>query len=299
MILSIGEILFDIFPGYKRIGGAPFNFAYHSMKMGVPVAFISKVGDDSAGKEILEHLDLTGLNSSYVQLDRHHKTGKVIVSLDSDGNPHFDIVKDVAYDFIEFDQTLTGLLMQKPDLIYIGSLAQRSTRGFKAIQQILSARDPGTCSFYDVNLRPGCYTEKIVKSSLMQSDVVKMSQDELKKLKIFYHFSHSDRSFMKYLMEKNRIEMVSLTKGKAGSELFLNDKTYQMEAKSMGAIADTVGAGDAYAAVVAMGYLKQWHPNRILAKATELAGRICTIKGAIPRASDFYDHIVDDEEGTK
>jgi fructokinase len=298
MIVALGEILFDIFPGYKRIGGAPFNFAYHMLKMGTPVNFFTKLGEDDMSRDIMSYLDLIGFNTKNVQLDGRHETGKVIVTLDSEGNPKFDILKDVAYDYIEFDPYIAAILRQKPDLIYFGSLAQRTEAGFKNIQGILSAREPATRCFYDVNLRPRCYTEKIVKESLGQSDVVKMNEDELQIIKEIFQFKKSQRSFIEYLMRTYGIEMLSITKGKQGSEMFTWQDSYQIENDPIDTIADTVGAGDAYASVVAIGYMHHWHPVRILQKATVLAGRICTIKGAIPKEADFYKNLIDDEKET-
>jgi len=296
MIVALGEILFDIFPGYKRIGGAPFNFAYHMLKMGIPVNFVTKIGEDDAGRNIMSYLDLNGFNTLHVQWDSRYETGRVIVKLDSEGNPKFNILEDAAYDFIEFDPGIAATLRQKPGLIYFGSLAQRTETGFKTIQRILSARESATRCFYDVNLRPHCYTEKIVKESLRQSDVVKMNEDELQCLKTIFRFLKSDRSFIEYLMQTYGIEMLSVTKGKKGSEVFTLANSYQIENDPMETVADTVGAGDAYASMIAVGYMNHWHPNCILEKATELARRVCTIKGAIPKEADFYKNLIDDEK---
>jgi fructokinase len=297
MIISVGEILLDIFPGYRRIGGAPFNFAYHMLKMGMPVSFITRIGKDVAGRDILNTLDLNGFETRHIQQDGRHKTGKVMVTLDSEGNPTFDIIDDMAYDYIEFDYSVAAILQQKPELIYFGTLAQRTEYGHKTIQRILSARESGTRCFYDVNLRPDCYSEKIVRASLRQCDAAKMNANELQIIKTMFRFSKSDHAFIDYLMQDFGINMISLTKGKDGSELVTWTGSYQIKNNPIEIVGDTVGAGDAYASIIAIGYMYHWQPERILKTATALAKRVCSIKGAIPTEADFYDNLIDHEKG--
>jgi fructokinase len=266
------------------------------LKMGMPVYFITKVGKDKTGMDIINLLDLNGFDTRHVQQDARYETGKVMVTLDTQGNPKFDILKNMAYDYIEFDSSISATLQQKPDLIYFGTLAQRTDHGLKTIQRILATRESNTRYLYDVNLRPDCYSEQIVKASLRQCDVVKMNADELEIIKTMFGFSKSNRIFLDYLMRDFGIEMISLTKGKDGSELFTSAGSYQMKHAPFEIKGDTVGAGDAYASMLALGYLNRWQPERVLEKATELAERVCSIKGAIPKETDFYDNLIDHEQ---
>jgi fructokinase len=291
-IISIGEILYDIFPGYKRIGGAPFNFAYHLLKLGMPVYLLTKIGTDLPGRDILNLLEVNGFDTRHIQQTSLYKTGQVMVSLDTHGNPSFDILKDMAYDYIDFDSNLMSTLGQKPDLIYFGTLAQRTEKGHKAIQRILSARLQGTHCLYDINLRPDCFHEKIIRASLRQSDVVKMNMEELVLIKSLLDLSTSNNAAVEYLMAHYGIKMISLTKGKEGSELFTPSGSHQIKKDPIEVTGDTVGAGDAYASILALGYLNNWPPDQILKMATELAERVCALKGAIPKATAFYDGII-------
>jgi fructokinase len=292
MVISIGEILYDIFPGYKRIGGAPFNFAYHLLKLGMPAYLISKIGTDEPGRDILNLLELNGFDTRYIQQTSMYNTGQVMVTLDTQGNPSFDILKNQAYDYIDFDSDIMSTLGQKPDLIYFGTLAQRAEKGHMAIQRILSARLRGTVCLYDVNLRSDCYHEKIIRASLRQSDLVKLNLEELQIISDLMRLSGGKKDCVDQLMQHFGINLIAITKGKDGSELFTPNGTYQLEKDPIEVTGDTVGAGDAYASVLAVGYLNRWHPQHILNKATELAERVCTLKGAIPKTAAFYDGIV-------
>jgi fructokinase len=298
MIVSMGEILFDVFPGYRRVGGAPFNFAYHMLKMGIQAEFVTRVGTDEAGRDIINFMDLNGFSISHVQRDPRHETGKVTVTLDNEGNPEFNIITNVAYDFIEFNADISELLHMTPDLIYFGTLAQRTDTGFDTLQQILSAREPNTRCIYDLNLRPNCYSEQAIKASLRQCDVVKMNADELRLLRKMHRFFGGDEAFIQYIMHAYGIEMLSLTQGNKGSALFSTTNAYHQEISAMETVVDTVGAGDAYAAVLALGYMNHWSPERILKNATALARRVCSIKGAIPKDTDFYKGLIDAEKAT-
>ena len=297
MILAIGEILYDIFPEYKRLGGAPFNFAFHVKNLGTPVCFISRVGNDLEGRGIINFLQQHDLPIENIQTDNTHSTGKVLIELNGKGVPAFNILPDVAYDYIEFNTSIASLLNADTELIYFGTLAQRSEYGFKTIQQILSQRAPVTKCLYDINLRPHCFTDQVIVESLRQCDVLKLNDEELEILKQIFAFKKSSRSFIEHLMIKYRLEMLSLTKGKNGSELFTLDKHFQKEPGALNNAADTVGAGDAYTAMLSIGYINKWPPEQILEKASEFAARICEIEGAVPTDPNFYKKIISGIKG--
>jgi len=295
-IIAIGEVLMDIFPGYERIGGAPFNFAYHLLKMDAPVCLIARIGQDSLGQRIANLMELNGFDLRFIQRDENHQTGKVNVTLNSQGNPTFDILKDMAYDYIEVNNDILSAIRKKPDLIYFGTLAQRTDHGHDAIQRILAERAPETRCLYDVNLRPGGWREKVVSVSLQACDALKLNEEELKKIKVMLDFSGSDPDFIEFLMQAYRIDFIALTRGKAGSKLYTLNGTYEMAGTPLDISGDTVGAGDAYASMLALGYIRRWPPAKIVKTAAELARRVCGIKGAIPVEADFYDGLIENEK---
>ncbi|MCG6909815.1 MAG: PfkB family carbohydrate kinase [Deltaproteobacteria bacterium] len=295
MITSVGEILVDIFPGYRRIGGAPFNFAYHLQKIGEPVSLISRIGNDAAGREIMNLLDLNGFDTRHVMQDDRYETGRVTVTLDDEGTPTFEILGNMAYDHIDARDGVAAVRRQNPDLIYFGTLSQRTARGHGAVQKILAARDPEARVLCDVNLRPGCYNEKIVRESLQQCNALKMNTEELKTIKGMFRFPGSDDAFVDHLMQDMGIGLISLTKGAAGSELFTHTGSHEQRNTPVEIAGDTVGAGDAYASVVALGCTHGWTPEKIVETAAELARRVCGIKGAIPAEAGFYEGLLDPE----
>jgi fructokinase len=289
VILVIGEILFDVFPKYRRLGGAPFNFAYHLKNFGFNVRFVSKIGMDDAGKEILHKLELARFNLDDIQIDEVHPTGSVNVQLDKSGAPQFDIISDVAYDNIDFIPEYHSSLTNAAQMVYFGTLVQRSKAGCENLQAFISRNAPKTLNFYDINLRPGCYSNVIIEKSLSKTDILKLNTEELDKLRQMLSLNMNNDKLVDHLMETHSISSVSLTKGELGSQLFTEQGCFTSEPAETIAVVDSVGAGDAYAAMLAAGLLKKWRPEEILERASLFASRICEIKGAIPDSASFYE----------
>lgn len=287
MILSIGEILFDIFPKYRRIGGAPFNFAFHLQSLGFETRFISRVGDDENGREILDFLNERDFNPQFIQIDSDHKTGEVQVTLDDDGNARFHIVEDVAYDHIACTDAVRTL-MAEADLVYYGSLIQRSPGGFAQVGEMLRSRGEKTRCLYDVNFRPGCYDEKIVRASLDPCTILKLNSDELPMIQEMLGVKGDRDTAVRRLMDNYDLEMTALTMGGEGSRLYTRSDRYTAAPSENLSIVDTVGAGDGFTAILAAGCLAGWDGDRILRTATRFASAVCEIEGAIPDEADFY-----------
>lgn len=296
-ILCIGEILFDVYPDDKRMGGAPFNFAYHLFRMGQSVAFISRIGQDKLGNEIKENLGSYGFPSDFIQVDPEHPTGKVLVELDEHGVPAFDIVPNVAYDFIKPDVELNRLIGSGIDLIYFGTLAQRGITTRQTIHQILMNKPVSTLSFCDVNLRQDYFDKDILQFSLKYSDIVKLSEVEFDRIRDLFKLPSDDSVAGLAMMKQFDIQCLCLTMGEEGSTLFKGErisKINQADIRNVNVI-DTVGAGDAFAAMFALGVLNNWQADVIIRRASSFAAAICGIRGAIPTSSEFYRNLAETE----
>ena len=291
MIIVFGEVLFDVFPQYKRIGGAPFNFAFHLRRLGFPVRFVSRIGDDANGREIRRYLEAAGLNGETVQIDPKHPTGYVSVSLNEAGVPEYSIVFDVAYDFIEMTDALEKRLQEPPSLVYFGTLAQRRSTSHQTLQRILAKKHESTYFFYDINLRTGCYTLRTIEDALPYPGILKLNREELTTLRQMFDYKKDETSFINHLMEKYELSLLSLTDGDRGSALI----TPETRIDTPGVVADnpvdTVGAGDALAAVLSAGFLTGRPLPDTLEAATRFAADICTIPGAVPEKGSFYQDI--------
>lgn len=290
LVLAVGEVLFDIFPDSKRMGGAPFNFAFHLHGLGFPVIFASRVGPDENGDAIVDFMEKVGLSTRFIQRDPDHRTGYVQVELDENGVPDFTIAPAVAYDYLEYRPELAELIQNKADLIGYGTLIQRGPTGADTLAKIFENRHPQTRGFYDINLRKDAYSLPVIEQSLQACDILKLSQEELDFLQTRLSLQADARDgFVAALQERYAIDWVSLTRGEAGSRLYTQAATFETGVPPRrSAHGDTVGAGDAYAAMLAAGYLLGWPSNQILERAAEFAGAICEIQGAIPSDMGFY-----------
>ena len=288
MILITGEILFDLFKDRRRLGGAPFNFAFHLKKLGCDVRFVSRVGRDDLGKEILAFLTDHRFDITDIQVDADLPTGTVQVDVTEHGHD-FTITQNTAWDRIEFDHRVRSLLAQGPELVYFGSLVQRTTPGQTLIQRILDRKPPETRVFCDINLRPASYSAAVIRTCLSGTDILKLNKEELKAAAGDAVESGSTaEAAARGLMAKHRIRRIILTLGPDGSTWITPDTVQHSPAAPVKQIRDTVGAGDAYAAMSAAGLLKNLPTAVCMDLASEFAAHICTLEGALPKNDHIY-----------
>ena len=178
VIIGLGEILWDLLPGGKVLGGAPANFAYHCRMLGTESYVVSSVGKDDLGCEILENMDRLKVAREYISIDESYPTGTVTVRLDEQGHPDYTIHQNVAWDFIPENKD-TAEIAAIADVICFGSLAQRSRVSRKSILSYLELASGSCLKIFDINLRQNYYSREVIESSLKFADVLKLNDEEL------------------------------------------------------------------------------------------------------------------------
>ncbi|MBR9980135.1 MAG: carbohydrate kinase [Desulfatitalea sp.] len=287
MIVVIGEILYDVFDDYERIGGAPANFAMHLKQLGLPVRLLTRVGDDARGRTILQLLETRGFDLDDVQVDSRHPTGTVRVALDQEGVPQFDIRTDVAYDYLNINACAPEM-WREVRMVYIGSLVQRTARVSDGMKRFMTARTGGAEVFCDINLRPPHYRQETMAACLLYADILKLNTDELAQIQSSFGGPANEAALVEWIMARFAIGTLVLTHGAKGSTLYTAGQTINAAPPEEGSVVDTVGAGDAYAAVVAAGLVRKLDPARVVSWATQFAAHICTLPGAIPDDPAVY-----------
>lgn len=277
VIVGIGELLWDMLPSGKAIGGAPANFAYHAGRLGEEGWVVSAVGDDALGHEILDVLDEKRLHSLVAMVDK--PTGTVQVSLDDAGVPTYTIVEDVAWDHIPFTPKMQDLA-SRADAVCFGSLVQRN--GSRAsVLKFLEAVPASALKVFDINLRQHFYTPEILRKSLEIADVLKINDEEIVILSEMFGLGSDPREACRKLIRQYSLRFVLLTKGAQGSEVISPDEVIPQGVGKVDVV-DTVGAGDAFTAAFTVAYLR----GDSLADAQKLAGEVtayvCSHKGAMP-----------------
>jgi fructokinase len=281
-IISIGEILWDVFEKAEHIGGAPFNFAAHAARLGHNVAFISAVGQDKRGQRALQRVSELGLTTRHIRQVDDVPTGTVTVFVDSAGKPDFTIHRPAAYDMAHLtDEEIDGLAASSPDWICFGTLHQMSEAARELTCRLVEAI-PGARRLYDINLRKGSYTPWLVKELLRKASILKINDDEARAVEdMFGQPRRSLEEFCRRISGQYGLEGVCVTRGAQGCALFLDGEYLEALGYSV-KVADTVGSGDAFAAAFVHGLGSGWRAGRIADFANRVGALIASRPGAVP-----------------
>jgi len=279
-VAGIGELLWDVLPQGKQLGGAPCNFAFHALQSGFESYVISAIGQDKDGDEILQVLDKLGLNASFVQSKPDYQTGTVTVKLDKAGIPDYTIHENVAWDYIEQNIKLKAFA-KEVDAICFGSLAQRSRVSMATIWSFLESTRPDCLKVFDINLRQSFYTRETILKSLEFANVLKLNDDELSVLASFIGYEGDEESVIRQLLKEFELKLIAYTKGAMGSILLTHDEISYSEVREV-EVEDSVGAGDSFTAFLVAGILNNIELKKIHRAATDVASYVCTQHGATP-----------------
>lgn len=283
-VVGLGEILWDVFPERKVLGGAPANFAYHASQFGFNGYAVSAIGDDLLGKEILTSLEEKGLN--YLLEKTDYPTGTVQVTLNKAGVPQYEICENVAWDNIPFTAR-TENLAKNTQTVCFGSLAQRNSVSRETIRKFIAAMPEDSLKIFDINLRLNFYSKEIIHESLEMSNMMKINDEEVIKVANLYGWKGDEQEICGRLLEDYKLDILVLTKGTDGSFVFTPRQTsYQPTPKVH--VADTVGAGDSFTAAFVAAYLHGERIEDAHQLAVEVSAYVCLQHGAMPKLADSY-----------
>ncbi|MEM8955946.1 MAG: carbohydrate kinase [Verrucomicrobiota bacterium] len=282
-IVSIGEVLWDLFPNETRFGGAPANFACHAATLGAEVTMISAVGNDPKGREAIEILAAYEIHTDLIQTPATAPTGTVGVNLDQNGKPTFTIHNDAAWDGLVWTPEIKPRVEQA-DAVYFGTLGQRSPLSRDTIRRTLevakSSQIPG---ILDVNLRTPFFDDALIQDSIRLTDILKLSDDELPVTCAACNvpMANDPRDSLLQLMQQYQLDLAVLTRGAKGALLVTRDEIIDQPGIPT-SVVDTVGAGDAFTAAFVLGLLRGTPHADLLQHACELAAETCSQSGAVP-----------------
>lgn len=279
-VIGIGELLWDVLPSGPRIGGAPANFAGHATSLGADAAIISRVGADASGRAMLELLQDGGPDLRGVSLDPDHPTGTAEVALGADGQPHFTITENVAWDFMEATPELLAMAASA-DAVCFGTLGQRSAASREAIRKLVATTPAAALRVFDVNLRQHYFDRGIIESSLALANVCKLSDSELPVVAGLLDLTGDVRDQLAALVSRYGLRAAVYTRGADGS-LLTDGSDWSDHPGAPTVVRDTVGAGDSFTCAVTLGLLLGWPLDEISATASEIAAFVCSRDGAVP-----------------
>ncbi len=286
-VAGIGELLWDVFPEHKRMGGAPANFSCHCGQLGANAVPVSCVGADPLGKELVESLKELGMSSEFIFETAEYPTGTVNVVLNN-AKPTYEIREDVAWDHIPFPDELKALAGTL-DAACFGSLSQRSGESRGSIRLFLKHVPDTALKIYDINLRQSFYSKAVVEESLELANVLKVSDEELPVIADYFDLQGSTEELLQAVREKFDLKYIAYTRGKDGSILLSADEIDDFPGCE-GVAVDSVGAGDSANAAFCMGLLKGWPLAEVNLFANEVSTFVCMQKGATPKLPEHLIH---------
>ena len=285
-IIAVGEVLWDVFGETEFLGGAPLNFSAAMQRLGSFVALISAVGDDARGKRALDAVAQLGLSTRFIRISKSQPTGAAIVKTDELGNAEFSIPRPAAFDELApDDEGMAALESAVPSWLYFGTLAQMSPDNEQFLHRLLD-RLPLVHRFYDMNLREGHWDMAVVQRLSALADIVKLNEDEAKTL---FQLKCGTaefciEGFCRAWAADFGIDTICITRGRHGCAIFSAGRLYQSEGFSV-QVADTVGAGDAFAAAFLYGRLQGWPLPAQARFANALGAIVASRSGATPQWS--------------
>lgn len=280
-ILCVGEVLWDALPEGLFLGGAPFNVACHLRGAGLPASMVSRIGDDRLGEEVLRRATRYGVGVDLIQVDPTLPTGFVRVAIDEGGNPAYEILAPAAWDAIEPSEPLLRRAREARAIVF-GSLAQRDARSRATIARLWES---DAMAVFDVNLRPPFDDREVVERSLRRANVVKLSGQEMARVAGWFGLRGTPRAQVAALAESFSCDVVCLTRGSEGAALW-HDGRWTEHPGFKVEVRDTVGAGDAFLAVLLAGLFAGGADASLLQHANLIGAYVATQYGAVPADQD-------------
>lgn len=277
-VVCFGEVLWDIFPEGARAGGAPFNVAYNLNKMKIDVAMISRVGNDELGKKLIHQINDWNIPTQYIQIDQKHDTSTVVAHFDENKDAVYDIIQNVAWDYIENTPETQELVANSKAFVF-GSLVTRNQVSKNTLFELMEISQ---FNVFDVNLRAPYYSTELIAQMLHKTDLVKMNKAELRLVLEFLNKEYvNEDDGVKFIQDKFDIEEVIISKGSKGALYYRGDNYYKFPAVHI-QVQDTVGSGDSFLAGFISQRIKENSPIDIMTHATSLGAFITSKEGACP-----------------
>ena len=280
-IVCFGEVLWDVFPTHKKIGGAPLNVALRLQSLDNNVSIISRIGADKKGRKIKAYIVAQGVNPEYVQVDEKLKTGKVKVMLNQKGSASYNIMFPRAWDAIQLTES-NKKVTEKADAFIYGSLVARDDTSRGTLYALLKL---AKYKIFDINLRTPYYTTDVLSYLMQEADFIKFNDDEIFEIgEQLNSKTNGLEQNIKFIAEYTNTQTICVTKGRHGAILYYND-TYYYNSGYQIEVVDTVGAGDSFLATLISKLLKGDNPQEAIDFACAIGALVAGSEGANPKFS--------------
>ncbi len=281
-VICFGEVLYDVFPSYRKIGGAPLNVALRLASLGLDAQIISRIGNDALGKELLAFIQKNNVPIDTIQIDEASVTGEVLVQLDEKCSASYTINHPVAWDKIKATD-VTKEATKNADALVYGSLVCRDEISYNSLQELLKI---AKYKIFDVNLRAPFYSHELLINLMKQSDFIKFNDDELYEISGNLNSPfHTLEENIFFIARQTNTKSICVTKGSQGAVLYFNEALYFNSGYKI-IVADTVGAGDSFLAGLLSQLLVYEQPQKAIDFACALGALVASHEGANPKISN-------------
>ena len=283
-VVGFGEVIWDFLvnEGLYKLGGAPFNFAYHTKQFGLNSLIISAIGEDDLGRKLEQAIQEKQLPYQLAHLPQ--ETGVVNV-INTNGIPQYEILENKAWDYIPLSEEVLQIAAQTRAICF-GSLAQRNSVTRTTLYAFLEAMPADALRIFDINLRQNWYTKEIITTSLQKANILKINEEELHILQqMFNHTDRNKENSCRQIMQAYDLDMLILTCGAEGSTVFTRDGMSHLPTNKV-VVKDTVGAGDSFTASFIASILGGKSLREAHRIAAQVSAYVCTQSGATPIIPD-------------
>ncbi len=280
-IVCYGEVLWDMLPTGKKLGGAPLNVALRAQTLGIKASVISSIGNDETGNEIINEMKAHSANLEHIQVSKNFDTSEVLVHLNDNGSASYEIKMPCAWDDIELLNKDIEAVKASNAFIY-GSLIARSTTSRTTLFGLL---DKSKFNVFDVNLRPPHYSQNTLVNLMRHADFIKFNDDEI--FEICAGMGAKNKSLevcIRFIAQSTNTKQICVTLGKDGAVLFSNNKFVYNKGYKV-AVADTVGSGDSFLATIVSKLLNGCTPQEAIDFACAIGAIVASKSGANPEVS--------------
>lgn len=280
-VVCFGEMLWDIFPSHRKIGGAPLNVALRLTSFNHDVTMISAVGKDDTGNKLIDYLIKNDLNTECIQQHEAHATGEVNVILNDKGSATYDIKYPRAWDKIVLTDNSINTV-DNSDAFMFGSLITRDEVSRKTLFQLIKLAN---YRIFDLNLRPPHYSKEILIHLMEASNFIKFNDDELYEVSIFMGSKYNSlEQNLHYIAKKTNTRHICVTKGQHGAILLYDNILYYNSGYQI-EVSDTVGAGDSFLGSLISKLLNKVDPQSAINFACAVGALVAQREGANPKIS--------------
>ncbi len=282
--IVFGEIIWDIYPDERVIGGAAFNFGAHLAHLGDEVYLLGAVGRDALGESALDEMRRHGVRTDRMQINSF-PTGACTVTLNEEKIPSYRVHANVAYDHVTLtDGDIDAVRALDADMLYFNTLCQRGEQSRAALRRLVESV-PFAERFCDVNLRVDCFDVDSLDYCLSHATTVKVSDEEAHFIYDLGLLTNTHLPFAEALVERYpNLRLVLYTLGKEGSLVYeaASGRTVSSGKPRPVQVVSTVGAGDCYGASFLHAYLMDGRIEPAVSLATERSRFVVSRQEAVP-----------------